>query len=188
MMRGVRVGCALFLAGCCSGCVSWAGVASLAKSGAPARKCTEGTQAIPRTGGLHFLGWTHHEAVRLLVARRFAPFGFSVQAPGAPSQSPVIEVILEEKDSTPGWIKIMNLIGTIASGTLLPFYNQVNQTLRFRLVDSGTPRTETQWQLRHNELFGVLLIPLAPFLWPTRSEEGALLKSTDRFISSCLGR
>ena len=77
------------------------------------------------------------------------------------------------------------MIATVASGTLVPFYNQVNYRLAFRHFRGGELQSVCRYELRNNEFFGALMIPLAPFRWPTSILNATLLETVNAYADGC---
>ncbi len=158
------------------------GTACVAYGGEPvALKPGDSPSGAAKHGRLIFLGWgdqgRYVEPIRARLEQGGWKFG-----PDAPV---VLEVILEEKRSTNELLQLLNFIATAASGTAIPFYNQVNYRLRFRSLREGRLLDSCNYELRNHEYFSLLLLPVAPFYWSTSVLRNRLENATDAFTAGC---
>ncbi|MCR9140954.1 MAG: hypothetical protein NXI24_01680 [bacterium] len=130
---------------------------------------------------LRFTAWGNHERYVDGIRERLRQRGYRLREK-APD---TLELVLEESGTTPGFLRLVNFIATIATGTVLPFYNQVNYRLAFRHFRQGELQSVCRYELRNNELVGVLMIPFAPFRWPTSVLNATLIETVDAYAYGC---
>lgn len=143
--------------------------------------------AVPQTHTLrvriHVEGVDRSEDVTAIL-NRLATHG-ALEDPTAPG---LLTITVEELPSTPGGLRFLNLVATAVSGLVIPFYNQVNRSVEFRLYEGASVRCGTIGRTRNHEVIGLVSLPAMPFLWPLAKQSGLYLQSVDDFVHRCLAR
>ncbi|EPG75415.1 hypothetical protein LEP1GSC058_1944 [Leptospira fainei serovar Hurstbridge str. BUT 6] len=137
---------------------------------------------VKRGLGLHFVAWSDQERYIPEIRSRLEKNGFIFQN-GTPTR---LEVILEEGGTTRTILRILNLIATSATGSIFPFYNQVNYNIRFRVFESGRLTQSCSYDLRNNEFFGILLTPVALFRSSPSTLSDLIALSVDLYSRGCV--
>ena len=96
----------------------------------------------------------------------------------------LMEIILEEISPIYSYPKIhfLNLIGSILTGTIIPYHNISNHKMTVRIRDLGELAYEHTQIISLHQYRGVLLIPLTPFYWPSSVFNDSLLMEFDKLI------
>jgi hypothetical protein len=131
---------------------------------------------------LRLTAWGNHERYVDDIRERLRLRGYRLRD-AAPD---TLEIVLEESGTTHGFLRFLNLIATIGTGTLLPFYNQVNYHLTYRHFRDGVLQSACRYELRNNEFVSALLIPLAPFRWPTSVLAETFERTVDAYAYGCV--
>lgn len=134
---------------------------------------------------LRFTAWGNHQRYIPDLRERLQLRGYRLRQPDGDIPD-TLEVVLEESETTPGGLRLLNFFATIASGTLVPFYNQVNYRLTYRHFRGGVLRSACRYELRNNEFLSVLAIPLAPFYWSTSVLAETLERTVDAYAYGCV--
>ena len=132
---------------------------------------------------LRLTAWGNHERYVEDVRAALAEHGFRESS--SDSTPDLLEVVLEESGTTPGMLRFLNLLATLASGTLIPFYNQVNYHLSFRHFRNGQLLSACRYGVRNHEAISILGLPLAPFQWSTIALSGALQEAVAAYAQDC---
>ncbi|MCE9499115.1 MAG: hypothetical protein K8R21_01150 [Leptospira sp.] len=97
-----------------------------------------------------------------------------------------IEIVLEELNSGSGALRTLNAIATILSRTIIPFYNRVDYRITYRIFIKEKLYSTCAYELTNREFFGILLLPLTPFLWPPSRQSDLILESVQKYTTECL--
>lgn len=81
-------------------------------------------------------------------------------------------------------LRILNAIITIASGGIIPFYHPTKTRIAYTAFEDGVMRGECSYEIKNNELFGLLMIPLMPFFWPASQQRNMVKETLDK-ASEC---
>ena len=130
---------------------------------------------------VRFTAWGNHERYIDGVRERLILRGYRLRE----TSPALLEIVLEESGTTPGLSRLLNLVLTVGSGTLVPFYNQVNYRISFRYFRAGVLERTCGYELRNNEVIGVLFLPFAPFRWSTTTLAELLAESVDDYAYGC---
>ncbi|WP_010570143.1 hypothetical protein [Leptospira broomii] len=165
----------IFLSFCDIACV---GFGDLRNSGS---LNTNPDRSVKHGLGLQFIAWSDQGRYIPEIRSRLEKNGFIFQN----GTSTRLEVILEEGGTTRAILRILNLIATSATGSIFPFYNQVNYSIHFRVFESGRLMNSCSYDLRNNEFFGILLTPLALFRSSPSSLSDIIAASVDLYSRGC---
>jgi hypothetical protein len=94
----------------------------------------------------------------------------------------ILELVIEEMDSGSGLLRFVNVLLTMATRTFIPYYNRVDYKLTYRVYELNELKSSSVFHLSNKEFFGILLLPLSPFLWPRTTEEKLFLESTNLLL------
>ncbi|MCB1318171.1 MAG: hypothetical protein KDK27_19530 [Leptospiraceae bacterium] len=100
----------------------------------------------------------------------------------------LLYVYLEEDRKNPGWIRFGNVIVSIFSLTLIPYYEHTTYRLGVRVSRRGVVITDCIVRTGQNEFVSVLLIPFAFFAWPDVQRRASFQSAFDYITTNCLNR
>lgn len=126
---------------------------------------------------MHFAGWNHFPEDRGLVEDTLRTKGI-VHADEADL---LLEITLEQTHVTPGLQRLGNAILTIASFTLVPFFERYEYRLRFVVMDAGGVTLAEQYCIKNHIFTSLLALPLMPVYWPPDARQEAVEASATDF-------
>lgn len=151
-------------------------------------------ERVDTLGSLELIGFDSYPRLKESLQTRFRlekgrhQEAISEEAKLALKDTRSTHLFLLEKPKKHPILRIVNLVSTILTGLLIPFYNEVENTLELRYYSAGKLMNKCSYDLRTNEFIGLLALPFSPFYWSSTEQEKLIQNSTEELISTCLNR
>lgn len=136
---------------------------------------------LPRKIRFRFTGWTRSQDTSALQ-KKLEAYGLTTDE----TAKDLLLVYTEQEESTEGGWRLLNLLVTAWSRLIVPFYNQVNRRIEYRLYRENQLSCTFIAHTRNNEFVGILMLPLSPFFWPAGKQTNLWEESADLFAKTCL--